>query len=499
MPSTTAAEKPRPIAFGPYGQDYLRSKADENFTGSARGASKTFVAIIRMIQRMRMRKGYRGLFFRSTIKQLYELTIPEFKKAIELLQYQHMFKVSSNPANLSVTYPAGGSRVSFSAAETSEDAERFQGGNIHDVDVDEAQNIPPVVMERIPAICRTTVGDYKPSLTWLANPNGPGHAWLRRRFIDPARAISLVGNIDHPDWTHPITGEVIHIGNHWRYDVSVQVDTQTVMRQHNIWLIKTKLNPAIDYYQYIAQLKESLKDNYTLASQWIDNDWEAMSGQFYPNLYRAAVDKLSIYPYDRIICSIDQGQRKTAAVWAAVDNYGVYKVFDSRVYHHMDIPDKVSEIRGQRDRVELYIIDPSARQSLEGSGVRTVKRLYQESGLNPLVLCRSNDRHAGWEALRTGFNDGTIIIDKSRCKPLLDSLAALVTKDTDSEDCEKDDGTDWQDDGDHLSDALRYLVVNGFYVGEAEDAWDVRETERIMMSNPGIRDIMLRNSKRYGR
>ena len=69
-----------PLELGPYGCDYLLSRADENFTGSARGASKTFAAIAKIIQRVRYRQGYRALFFRTTIKQLSENSLPEFEK-----------------------------------------------------------------------------------------------------------------------------------------------------------------------------------------------------------------------------------------------------------------------------------------------------------------------------------------------------------------------------------------------------------------------------------
>jgi len=489
-----------PLELGPYGCDYLLSRADENFTGSARGASKTFAAIAKIIQRVRYRQGYRALFFRTTIKQLSENSLPEFEKVASMLGHKNALKINKNTANLKVECPATGSQCYFSAAETSQDAERFQGANIPDVVVDEGQNVLPQVLEMIPAISRAAEGNYRPSMTWLANPNGPGHAWLRRRFIEPAKTLAPHGNIEHPRWIHPITKQIIPIENHWNFHVDIDVDGTLVRRLMNVWLTKAHMNPALDYPAYIAQLRESLKDNYTLASQWIENDWDALAGQFYPNVGRAASDSVSIHPYDRILCSIDQGQRKTAAVWAAVNQLGVYKIFNCRVYHHQDIPEKADAIRGERDRVELYIIDPSARQVLEGSGVRTVRRLYQEAGINPLVLCRSNDRRAGWEALRTGFNDATILIDKTRCRSLLDSLASLVTKSSDSEDCEKSDGTDWQDDGDHLSDALRYLVVNGFYLGQSEEQYSVDESMRQMMENPIIREALLSsNTRAYSR
>jgi len=162
----------------------------------------------------------------------------------------------------------------------------------------------------------------------------------------------------------------------------------------------------------------------------------------------------------------------------------VYKIIDSEMYIHTEVPDKAESIRSRHPETSLYVIDPAAKQHLEGSGARTVRRIYQENGINPLVLCKSNDRVSGWEALRSAFYDGNIVINRDTCGDLIGSLSALITKDTDSQDCEKDDGGDYQRDGDHLADALRYMYVNGFYYGDTEEDKIIIRTREILDNDP---------------
>jgi hypothetical protein len=474
------------LKTSPYFRAMERSTADETFTGSARGAGKTFTVLFQILMTMAEKPGYQAVFFRRNFADLSKTVFPAVKSVISMIGPNIFTLVENqNPR----VYCDNGSTMHFSAAETVDDTGKFQGANIHRLVVDEAQLIKPEVLETVTAIVRSSEGDYKVRTDWLANPCGPGQAWLKRRFIYPAKKIALRGNIKHPQWKHPTTDEYFDVENHWKFTDNVKVrEDKFVPFDIEVWLVKTWMNPTFEPDGiYIANLKRTLKDNVTKAAQWIENDWDAVVGEFFPNVGIAEA-RVHIEPEDKIICGIDPGQRKTAVVWAAVDTAGRYKVFNSRVYHGVDIPDKVAMIKREYADVDLYVIDPAARATQEGGGSRSIILQYQMAGIPNLVPCISNKRHHGWEALRTGFADGSILIDKRYCVNLIESLSGLKTKENDSEDCDKDDGTELQDDGDHLSDALRYLFVNGFQRGMGREGYVERETRKAIEKNPELLD-----------
>lgn len=473
----------------------MESDAHEALYASARGASKTFGGTLRFLKKALTLEGYEALIFRKRFSEMPTTVFRAMEKAIRLMGCANDVRFAKSKEAPTLYVPATGSSITFSAAEREEHAEKFQGANIHDIGADEAQKFLPAVLEKIPAIARSVEGDHPVSIQYWANPNGPSQSYLKRRFVEPAKSISQRGNIKHNPWTHPITLETFDVDGHWRWIKEVNESGTVIQRRYELWMVRTWMNPALNYHEYLAQLSESLQNNPVLAAQWKDNDWDVLMGEFFPNVQEAAVDHVTVGPYDRILCGIDPGQRKTACVWAAVDDRGRYKVFDARVFHHTPVDSKGPLIRAVRPDTDLYILDPnSGRQTLESDGTRTIRRIYQDNGVDPVVNCKGRDRKEGWEALRTAFSDGTISIDKTRCNNLLESLASLVTKENEEQDCEKDDGTDFIDDGDHLADALRYLFVNGFHTGETVLSKEQKKMQKIIEDDPNVL-IALRDSQ----
>ena len=453
-----------------------RSKADEIFWGSARGASKTFGCVGLLMRRAQSLNDYQAVIFRKRFKDFRGTIYPIVHQWLKIFDDKGFRFIESQDPR--IVHDKTKSVINISAAETVDDTEKFQGASIHNLLVDEAQTILPEVLGRATAIVRGAAGGYRRQIYWIANPNGAGHGWLKKRFVEPARLIHPEGNVvdkktrKYETWKHPVTGEKFEVKGHWQFDHEIDVAGEIFKKKFEVFLSKTWMNPVLDYREYTAQLSSGLKDNEVLRKQWIDNDWDTLSGEFFPGVSNA-VKSFEVEPQDRILCGIDHGQVKTAAVWVAVDHLGRYKVFDAKIYHHMDIPDKVRKIK-EAHKAELYIIDPAARMRLEGSGVRTLRTLYQMAGLTNLVYCKSNDRHSGWEACRTGFADGTLLLHPD-CRTAIDSFSNLQTKENDSEDCDKNDGREFMDDGDHAADAVRYVRVNGFDRGESQEEMETRQ------------------------
>jgi len=117
-----------------------------------------------------------------------------------------------------------------------------------------------------------------------ANPGGPGHFWLARRYVFRAKP-----------WT-PFTEEKSK--REWIYAPSTFVD-----------------NPYIDQKQYLAQLESACPSDPELLRAWLEGDWSVARGAYFAGCLeesRNAVGPFSAVPSD-------QHTRKPWRTWLAHD------------------------------------------------------------------------------------------------------------------------------------------------------------------------------------
>jgi hypothetical protein len=79
-----------------------------------------------------------------------------------------------------------GARLRFAYLERDADADMYQGHNYTRVYVEEVGNFPsPAPVMKLMATLRSGAG-VPVGLRATGNPGGPGHQWVRQRYIDPA-------------------------------------------------------------------------------------------------------------------------------------------------------------------------------------------------------------------------------------------------------------------------------------------------------------------------
>ena len=79
-----------------------------------------------------------------------------------------------------------GARLTFAYLERDADAEVYQGASYTRVYIEEAGNFPsPSPIMKLMATLRSGTG-VPVGMRLTGNPGGPGHQWLRARYIDPA-------------------------------------------------------------------------------------------------------------------------------------------------------------------------------------------------------------------------------------------------------------------------------------------------------------------------
>ena len=150
----------------------------EVFYGGARGGGKTEGSIGDWLQHSGQYGSWaRGVFFRRTFKQL-EQVIERTKKLYPKIGAKY------NEQHSFWTMPGGGI-LSFRYLEKDKDAEEYQGHSYTRVYMEELTNYPfagPLNLLR--ATVRSAEG-IPVGLRLTGNPGGPGHHWVKQRYIDP--------------------------------------------------------------------------------------------------------------------------------------------------------------------------------------------------------------------------------------------------------------------------------------------------------------------------
>ncbi len=142
-----------------------------------------------------------------------------------------------------------GARLNFAYLERDADAQGYQGHSYTRVYVEEAGNFPsPAPILKLMATLRSGVG-VPCRMRLTGNPGGPGHQWVRARYIDP-----------HPQGMKVIT------------------DPETGLQRVYIPSRVTD-NPHVGA-EYVQRLKASGSPE--LVRAWLEGDWSVISGAFFP-------------------------------------------------------------------------------------------------------------------------------------------------------------------------------------------------------------------------
>lgn len=180
VPSIAAAN--RPIAFIPQPgpQSYLLScPIHDVLFGGSRGGGKTAGLLGDAAAHCGVYgKHAKAILFRRTYDELDEVKAQADEIYPKLGAY---YKSGKN-----TWYFPNGATVKLRYLKRDEDASHYQGHSYTWLGVDEAGNFPdPIPINKLRATLRSPHG--VPTFVRLsANPGGPGHQWIKERYIDPA-------------------------------------------------------------------------------------------------------------------------------------------------------------------------------------------------------------------------------------------------------------------------------------------------------------------------
>ncbi len=217
------------------------------FYGGARGSLKTEGTLGDWIgHSAQYGEAAAGVMVRRTREQLKET----FERAKTLLR-----PLGFHPAGNTITSPQG-ARLRFGYLERDKDAENHQGDNNTRVYAEELGNFPsPIPIFKMMATLRSTRG-VPCGFRGTGNPGGPGHGWVKARYITPAPAGFKV--IREP-FTNPFTGEVVE---------KERIFIPGRITDHNL------LGAG-----YIANLQMS--GSAALVRAWLLGDWDVVAGAYF--------------------------------------------------------------------------------------------------------------------------------------------------------------------------------------------------------------------------
>src|SRR5262245_31845303 len=234
------------VAWSPRGNPaqlaLLKCPVFEVFFGGARGGGKTDGMLGEWVQHAdRYGKDAIGLMLRRTRTELVE-TIERSRAIYAPLGWTYnetekMWRATN------------GARLRFAYLERDADAELYQGHSYTRLYVEEIGTFPsPAPILKLMATLRSSAG-VPVGLRATGNPGGPGHQWVKARYIDPA----------------PLGNQIIR-------------DEVTGLKRVFI-PSKVDNNHHIDVEAYKQRLRAS--GSKELVAAWLDGDWSVTLGAFF--------------------------------------------------------------------------------------------------------------------------------------------------------------------------------------------------------------------------
>lgn len=415
----------------------------EVFFGGARGGGKTDGSIGDWLEHSNAYgRDAVGVFFRRKFKQLEEVIA-----RTKYLFTQLGAKWNEQKAEWTM---ANGARLKFRYIERDRDAEEYQGHSYTRVYIEEATNFPtPAPINLLRGTLRSSQG-VPCGLRLTGNPGGPGHQWVKKRYIDPAPGgyVVLKETFEGLDGGEGTVLERVFIP-------SKLSDNQLLVKNDS---------------SYVARLRQVGKE--ALVKAWLEGDWNIVDGAFFDewNPDRHVLPALwasKIPPKALRFRAFDWGSfRPFSCGWYAVSNgeWGLPEgaLFKYREWYGASAPnvglkmpaDLVAQGIVEREEGEVVhhgVADPSIFKQDGGPSIAHMMSLKRCNWYRA-----DNARKTGWEQLRirlVGSDGEPMIYFSEECVDTIRTLPILQHDPNDSEDVD----TDGED---HAGDETRYAVMS---------------------------------------
>lgn len=280
--------------------DLVTCPVFEVLFGGARGGGKTEGSLGDWLQHSGLYGELAaGLFIRRKLTQLVDV-MERAKKLYKPLgaQWHEQKKLFTMP---------NGALLRFAYLERDADADEYQGHNYTRVYIEEVTNFPsPAPINKLRATLRSAQG-VPTGLRMTGNPGGPGHHWVKRRFIDPA-----------PMGYHVIS-ETEEVPDEFGNPRKVVIDRVFIPSKLGDNPLLVRNDPT-----YVLRLRQTGSEK--LVRAWLEGNWDLVDGayfdEFEPDKHVLPADFARLLPKHLMrFRAMDWGSAKPFSVgWYAVSD-----------------------------------------------------------------------------------------------------------------------------------------------------------------------------------
>jgi hypothetical protein len=405
--------------------------------GGARGGGKTDGVLGKWaIKAIRYARWFNAVFFRKEMPQQDDL----IDRAKDI--YGRMGAAWQEQRRMFLM--PGGGRVRFRPLENIVDAEKYQGQNLSDAAVEEAGNYPQSApIDRLYGCLRSSAG-VPIQLILTANPGGPGHQWIKQRYIDPAPSgMTILERMLPNGRKHKAV-----------YIPSRVTDNRILLAQ----------DPG-----YVDRLH--LVGSANLVKAWLEGDWSVIEGAYFPEftMARHVIAPFTIPEHWARIRAMDWGSAKPFCVlWFAVSDGEISAIPRGAIVAYREwygwsgepnvgckmtasaVGDGIRQLERDDPRMNDEVLDPAAFSEDGGPSIAERMDLSFRRADNARVA--RSGAMGGWDQVRerlVGDSRGPQLFLFSTCTHTIRTLPALQHDPQRAEDVD----TDGED---HAADTLRY-------------------------------------------
>lgn len=162
------------------------STADEVLYGGAAGGGKSKAIVMEALLRLMRHPGAQAYLFRRTLRELDDTLVGEALRSIP----PQLFKYRATSHDLTLI---NGSVMRFRHCMNEKDHLLYQGAEIHFLFIDELTHFARGTYEYLKTRLRANRAlGIHPVVRTTSNPGGPGHAWVRKYFVDAGEPGSVI-------------------------------------------------------------------------------------------------------------------------------------------------------------------------------------------------------------------------------------------------------------------------------------------------------------------
>lgn len=356
-----------------------------------------------------------------------------------------------------------GARLAFEYLERDKDAENYQGKSFTRIYIEEATQFPsPAPIMKLKGTLRSAGGAHV-GMRLTGNPGGPGHNWVKARYITP----------------NPTGFQVITETEELEIDgVKVVASLSRVFIPSKVW--DNKLLMQSDP-TYILRLRQAGSES--LVKAWLNGDWNIIDGAFFSEWdeSRHVLDTqlwLPQIPRDALrFRAFDWGSAKPFSCgWYAVSDgeWGLprgalvkyrewYGAKGPNVGLKMDAAHVAQGIRDRelKERVRYGVADPAI--FIRNGGPSIGEEMAKHGASWRLA---DNKRIPGWEQMRqrlVGDGNEPMLYFLDCCEDSIRTIPLLQHDDVNAEDID----TEGED---HAGDETRYACMSRPWVPAGVDS-----------------------------